>query len=217
MSQVIYEVGDEEAALEKGELGSTLTAWMAANSAGNPEDLLTDEDRAVARTITYPNFPSEFVFLNHTWKRRKVGKGKTIGRVPIVPLNPHTMELYALRLILHNTAGATSYEDLKTVDGEVRVSYQAAAIALNLLEDDKELDKAMDEAYSFKFGEPLRALFVAILLFSRPSDPRKFYEDHKGQILEDWIHTSDLIQAERRFACTFALSIMIELSNCAGS
>ena len=86
MSQVIYEVGDEEAALENGELGSTLTAWMAANSPG----LLPDEDRAVARNITYPNFPSEFVFLNHAWKRRKVGKGKTIGRVPIVPLNPHT-------------------------------------------------------------------------------------------------------------------------------
>ena len=162
-------------------------------------------------------FPSEFVFLNHAWKRRKVGKGKTIGRVPIVPLNPHTMELYALRLILHNTAGATSYEELRTVDGEVRVSFQAAAIALNLLEDDKELTKAMDEAYSFKFGEPLRSLFVAILLFSRPSDPRKFYEAHKLQILEDWIHTSDLVQAERRFACTFALSIMIELLNCAGS
>ena len=81
----------------------------------------------------------------------------------------------------------------------------------------EELTKAMDEAYSFKFGEPLRSLFVAILLFSRPSDPRKFYEAHKLQILEDWIHTSDLVQAERRFACTFALSIMIELLNCAGS
>ena len=138
MSQVVYEEGDEEAALERGERGSTLTAWMAANSPG----LLTEEDRAVARTITYPNFPSEFVFLNHSWRRRKVGKGKTIGRVPIVPLNPHTMELYALRLILHNTAGATSYEELRTVDGEVKASFQAAAIALNLLEDDKELDKA---------------------------------------------------------------------------
>ena len=217
MSQVVYEEGDEEAALERGELGSTLTAWMAANSPGNPEDLLTDEDRTVARTITYPNFPSEFVFLNHSWRRRKVGKGKTIGRVPIVPLNPHTMELYALRLILHNTAGATSYEELRTVDGQVRASYQAAAIALNLLDDDKELDKALDESYSFKFGEPLRALFISILLFSRPSDPRQFYEDHKLQILEDWIHTSDLIQAESRCACTFVLTIMIELSNCAGS
>ena len=217
MSQVVYEEGDEEAALERGERGSTLTAWMAANSPGNPDDLLTEEDRAVARTITYPNFPSEFVFLNHSWRRRKVGQGKTIGRVPIVPLNPHTMELYSLRLILHNTAGATSYEELRTVDGEVRASFQAAAIALNLLEDDKELDKALDEASSFKFGEPLRALFVAILLFSRPSDPKKFYEDHKLQILEDWIHTSDLIQAEKRFACTSVFSIMIEPSNYAGS
>ena len=207
--KVVFEAGEEESAIERGELGSTLTAWMQANGPGNiddPQDKLTEEDRAVARTITYPNFPTEFVFLNHSWKRRKVGKGKTIGRVPIVPLNPHTMELYALRLILHNTAGASSFEELMTVNGQLRSSFQAAAIALNLLEDDRELDKAVQEAYTFKFGEPLRSLFVSILLFTRPSDPRQFYEDHKLQILEDWIHESNLAEAESRSSFQFVPS-----------
>ena len=69
------------------------------------------------------------------------GSRKTIGRIPIVPFNIHCMEKYSLRLILHNKTGASSFADLKTVDGVLHDSFQAAAIALGLMEDDAELDK----------------------------------------------------------------------------
>lgn len=199
--QVVFEEGKAAAAIDRGSLDTTLTAWLKANGPGDPEDQgnkLTAEDRDVARNLTYDKFPEEFVFVNHRWQRRKQGKGKTIGRVPVIALNLHTVETYALRVILHNKPGATSFEDLRTVGGVLQASYQAAAIAMGLMEDDRELDKAVDEAAAFKFGEPIRSLFLSILLFSTPSDPLRFYNDHKHQLTEDWSRDMDANQAENR-------------------
>ena len=42
-------------------------------------------------------------------------------------------------------AGASSFADLKTVDGVLHDSFQAAAIALGLMEDDAELEKKLAE------------------------------------------------------------------------
>ena len=115
-----------------------MCAWFEANG---PNSHLSAEDKQLASTITYNNFPSHFVFLNRRWNRRKQGFGKTIGRIPIVPLNVHTMERYSLRLLLHNHPGATSFDDLKVVNGTAHFSFQAAAVERGLLEDDAELDK----------------------------------------------------------------------------
>jgi hypothetical protein len=114
------------------------------------------------------------------------------------------MEVYSLRLILHNKPGAFSFEDLRTVDEEVMPTFQSAAIAMGLLDDEKELDKAMDEAFDIKFGNQIRVLFLSILLYSRPSDPFKFYTDHKHQLIEDWCRSDqslirDTQEAESRF------------------
>ena len=135
---IIFPEDEPQTGLERGALDTTLTAWFKANG---PESQLSAEDRALARGLTYNNFPSQFVYLNRRWHRRKQGFGKTIGRIPIVPFNVHTMERYSLRLLLHHQAGATSFNDLKMVNGDAHTSFQAAAIALGLLEDDAELDK----------------------------------------------------------------------------
>ena len=37
----------------------------------------------------------------------------------------------------------------------------------------------MNEASAFKFGEPVRQLFLSILILNHPSDPLKFYSDHR--------------------------------------
>ena len=51
------------------------------------------------------------------------------------------MERYSLRLLLHNQLGATSFDDLKMVNGAAHNSFQEAAVAFGLLEDDAEMDK----------------------------------------------------------------------------
>ena len=135
---IIFPEDEPETGLERGALLTTLTAWFEANG---PDSHLSPEDKQLALTLTYNNFPSQFVFLKRRWHRRKQGFGKTIGRIPIVPLNVHTMERYSMRLLLHHQPGATSFNDLKMVNGAAHTSYQAAAVALGLLEDDAELDK----------------------------------------------------------------------------
>jgi hypothetical protein len=51
------------------------------------------------------------------------------------------VERYCLRLILINVKDATSFEHLRTVNDIVFPTFKAAAIALNLLEDDRALGK----------------------------------------------------------------------------
>ena len=47
-----------------------------------------------ARDVLYPDFPSKFVWKDGEWKTRKIGTA--LGRVPTVPFNLKTMELYSL-------------------------------------------------------------------------------------------------------------------------
>jgi hypothetical protein len=192
--QVFFKEGEEGDALERGMPVSMLTAWFEANKMAE-----VDKEYEQALSYTYSQFPEFFVFKDHKWHPRTMGFGQTIGRIPSVPLNPHTMELYSLRLILHNKKGATCFQDLRTVDGEVMPNFQSAAIAMGLLDDDRELDKAMEEAYSMKFGDAIRVLFLQILLNSRPSDPLKFYLDHKDKLTEDWKRGVTQREAENKF------------------
>ena len=190
--QVFFKEGEEEDALERGMPVSMLTAWFEANKTNEGE----------ATSYTYSQFPEYFVFnkKDKEWNPRVRNFGETIGRIPSIPLNPRTMELYSLRLILHNKKGSTSFEELRTVDEKVMHNFQSAAIAMGLLDDDKELDKAMDEAYSMKFGDAIRVLFLQILLNSKPSDPLKFYLDHKDKLTEDWNRDrKHRVEAENKF------------------
>ena len=190
--QVFFKEGEEGDALNRGKPVSMLTAWFEANKK-NEEN---------ATTYTYSEFPEYFVFKDDKkeWDPRKKNFGETIGRIPSIPLNPHTMELYSLILILNNKKGSTSFEELRTVNGEVMHNFQSAAIAMGLMDDDKELDKAMEEAYSMKFGDAIRVLFLQILLNSRPSDPLKFYLDHKNKLTEDWNRDGKCrVEAENEF------------------
>ena len=90
----------------------------------------------------------------------------------MITLNSHQSELFYLRLLLHNKLGATSFDDLKTVNGELCASFQEACIKMGLLENDNELDLIMAEAATIRFGDSLRDMFLNILLYSRPSDTR---------------------------------------------
>ena len=63
----------------------------------------------------------------------------SIGRIPIINLNAHQSELYFLRMLLHHKPGPTSFEDLRTIDGVLQSTFQAACLKLGLLEDDNEI------------------------------------------------------------------------------
>jgi hypothetical protein len=92
-----------------------------------------------------------------------------IGRLYFASINEG--ERYYLRLLLLNRKGATSFDDLKTVDDITHRTFRLAAQALGLLVSDRHYHQSMSEAALWKTGYSLRFMFCMILLHSPPSDP----------------------------------------------
>ena len=59
-------------------------------------------------------------------------------------------------------AGATSYEDLRTVGGVIQPSFREAAEKRGLIEEDSSLDECLSEAALYQMPSSLRWLFATI-------------------------------------------------------
>jgi hypothetical protein len=90
-----------------------------------------------ANNIPYAEIVRHYVY--HTphrrWERRTKGADRIIGRIH--DAHPGNKERFALRMLLLNTVGATSFENLRTVNGKIYDTYLEAAQALNLIRDDE--------------------------------------------------------------------------------
>ncbi|CAF3519622.1 unnamed protein product, partial [Rotaria sp. Silwood1] len=128
---VYFAEGNERQALERAAMkDTTLTAWFKLNSK-NPD----------ARQYLYHDISQHFVFeRNGTWKYRLQGEN-VIGRMYSV--SSSDVERYHLRLLLLYTPGACSFDDLKTVDGQVCQTFMEAAKRRGLLCDDTEYEKCI--------------------------------------------------------------------------
>ena len=177
---VLFEEGEGAAALERGAPETRLTAYFKLN-----------QECEEARGILYPDIPSQFTWdaKNKKWKARQ--QRYSIGRVPTVSLSPHQSERYYLRMILHNKAGAKSFEDLRTINGETHPTFNAACRALGLLEDDSEIDKALDEAALIRFGDNLRDVFVTLLVNCMPANSFELWNRWRRTLCEDKIRQSE--------------------------
>ncbi|CAI0437600.1 unnamed protein product, partial [Linum tenue] len=89
-----------------------------------------------ARSLTYAEIPTAYTFHLRPkhWARRK--QGYVIGRIVFIP--PGTTDVYFLRMLLTKVSGATSFEDLMIVDGEVCKDYQDACLKRGFLTDDNQ-------------------------------------------------------------------------------
>lgn len=61
-------------------------------------------------------------------------------------INPKAGELFYLRYLLLHVPNSKSFEDLRTMDGDVSSSYYRVCIARGLLHDDDEWGQALEEA-----------------------------------------------------------------------
>ncbi|KAL6645873.1 hypothetical protein ACP70R_017481 [Stipagrostis hirtigluma subsp. patula] len=137
-----------------------------------------------ARGILYRDFPASFVWVSNGkyWKKRD--ERTQIGR--IVSAHPAEGERYYLRLLLNHVAGATSFEDLRTVNGVVFPTFREAAEKRGLIEADNTIDECLDEAEIFQMPSALRRLFATILVFCEPSDVRGLWDRHLDAMTEDY-------------------------------
>ncbi|GJV76883.1 DNA helicase [Tanacetum coccineum] len=153
---------------------TTLTEWFEYNKFN------TD-----GRHLTYLDFPKYFVWYadSKVWSpRRRAGQG-SIGRLAHV--HPSAGELFYLRILLCHQKGCKSFEDIRTVNDIVYVTFRAACEALGLLGDDKEWDTALMEACFSSTSTELRNLFVQLLIFCEVSDPTTLWRKYWRRMSDD--------------------------------
>ena len=92
-------------------------------------------------------------------------------------------------MLLTNVRGPKSFEDIRTFDGIVYETFQDAAIARNLVKDDKIWIDCMNEANHHQTNiHLLRKLFVTILLHCEVSNHKAFLLHCKDMLIADLIY-----------------------------
>ncbi|KAG6682508.1 hypothetical protein I3842_13G145700 [Carya illinoinensis] len=124
---------------------------------------LTNQIDQNARNLLYREFLEKFVWNQQykIWTPRR--KGNVIGR--IVSANPIESERYYLRILLNHIRGAKSFEDLKTVNGIVVLTFREAANLHGQLNKDNSLEECLEEVCLYQMPNSLRRRFTTILVY----------------------------------------------------
>jgi hypothetical protein len=121
-----------------------------------------------ARGILYHDFLEWYTLQQgKVWQKRKRNMGGQVGR--IVSAHPSEGERFYLHVLLNHVTSATSYADLRIVDGDTLPSFREAVQRRGLLEADDTIDECLNEAAFYQMPSALRRLF-AILVYYEPND-----------------------------------------------
>ena len=135
-------------------------------------------------TLLYPDCAKSYTWHKPTatWRKRQ-SCPNAVGRVYFA--SPAAGEQYYLRLLLYNVPGPMSYEYLRTHNGVVHDTFQAACRSRGLIESDDEWDYCLQEAALFQTGSQIRQLFITILLMNDPCDPLGLFKRHFNSLSDD--------------------------------
>lgn len=146
-----------------------------------------------AATLYYNEVPSYYTWSRNQFCRRRQGtsidghpgvfKTNALGRVYTV--HPNNAECYYLRMLLHHVRGPTSFQSLRTVNGVVHETYQAACREIGLLEDETHWSETLSDAAVSTSPSSLRDLFSIMIVFCHLSDPMALWNTHKDGLSED--------------------------------
>ena len=100
-------------------------------------------------------------------------------------VQPREGECFFLRLLLATIPGATSFENLRTVNGTTYPTFKGACQALGLLENDRYWEECFTEAAVWSTGKQLRALFVTALTHGDAADPCALWMHFRSSICDD--------------------------------
>ncbi|XP_074596266.1 uncharacterized protein LOC141851422 [Brevipalpus obovatus] len=190
--QVVFHEGQEmEALVRARNRNTTLTGWFALNQID-----------PYARQFTYPQIPKYYAWnqprSKNTWTRRK-RFARVIGRMYFV--SPREPERFYLRILLLHVCGATSFEDLRTVNGVVCPTFRQACISAGLVASDAEWEQVMIEGSSHHMPRSMRELFVVICIYCQPVGPHALFQKYARDLCEDFA---------RRFPPELALNFCLQ-------
>ncbi|KAF1756666.1 hypothetical protein GCK72_013120 [Caenorhabditis remanei] len=188
---IIFQRGDEAQAVNRAQSRNTkLTAWFSINKKCQ-EAVLPDGSLPPtlkdSRQYFYHEMPEHFTFNTSTttWQPRKTME-TSLGRMYFI--SPKNRERYALRQLLLYTKGATSFDDLHTVQGKKLDTFVEAARASGYLSDDTMYEQTLSEAAGFHSAAQLRGLFVMLLLFENINNPEELWNKFLKDLSEDFEH-----------------------------
>ena len=119
--------------------------------------------------------------------------GQPVGRMYFV--QPTAGERYYLRMLLCQVPGAKGFEHLRTYNGVVYDTFQAACQARGLLADDAEWRTCMEEAAGFAAASRLACTVCHVVW---PSTMwltlLQLWNEFKNAMCEDLLHTARLCQ-----------------------
>ncbi|XP_021991133.1 uncharacterized protein LOC110887877 [Helianthus annuus] len=174
---VVYGADDDiDNVLSKPSVASSIfVQWMKLNE--------TNED---ARKLTYVDFPSKFVWIlkDRCWQVRKMYQ--CVGRIHSV--SPTLGEPYFLRILLNKVKGPRSFEEIRTVNGQLFPTFKDACYARGLLDDDNEYVEAIKEASFEGHAGYLRVLFATLLLLSTLSRSEFVLENTWKYLADDIVY-----------------------------
>ncbi|XP_075449145.1 uncharacterized protein LOC142490614 [Ascaphus truei] len=178
--------------LENGQRVYFTPANAEALAAQPPNTTLTAffqlcQHDSFARTLLYPQTPRYYTWNASTkqFKKRKQGTpvpgtdalaSEALGRVYTV--HPNNAECFFLRILLHTVPGPTSFDAIKTVNGQVCETYREACQKLGLLEDDQHWNTTLAEAALQSLPTKIRNLFAIILTTCNPSNPNTLWNTY---------------------------------------
>ncbi|XP_057299513.1 uncharacterized protein LOC130630155 [Hydractinia symbiolongicarpus] len=174
---VYFQQGQAEEAVRRAANQATkLTAWFVLNAQNRN-----------ARQYFYLEIPLCFVFINarKVWTPRQNLNFKIVSRMNSV--SPRAGELFYLRMLLLHIHGVTSFEDLKTVDGNVTETFRETCLLRGHLQDDTEWNNTSQEAVNFQMPRQLRQLFAVILIHCEHSDPYTLWTRYKDAMCKDYL------------------------------
>lgn len=159
-------------------LDTTLLAWFKLNN----EDIN-------ARQYLYTQIPNYYSFSKQTrkWNIRRTPDLKLVTR--IYGVHAKDKERFALRLILNNVPGASSYAELRTINGILYDTFCQAATVLGLLENSEEAIICLNEAYLIlSSAQRFREFFCHFIINCSP-DISIIWNEFKERLSEDFLYT----------------------------
>lgn len=160
-----------------------------------------------AKTLKYQEIPEHFVWKNKKgeqpsgWTRRQRQNKGVLARM--YTISPSEGERFYLRILLTAMRGPTSFNDLRTYEGVLYPTFQDAAVARGLLENDDEYKNCLTEAETFQLAPQMRELFVTILVFCNPSNVRTLFDYHFDALSEDFRDIQDVDRKEAQVLACF--------------
>ena len=199
----VFAEGEVEAAVENPK-STELTAFFEFNR--RPEE----QSKERRLRPTYVEMPQKHTFCRGLWRLRKKGCD-AIGRVH----NPSPLagDVVYLRMLLHHdvSRGATSFDELKLG----KHTFKDACRHLGLLQDDGEWDMVLQKgAETCRSASYLRELFVIILRFCDPANPRQLFDNHWEEWCDDFKRSAgwtDLVSLHPEQSRQMQVCVLLDL------